>query len=124
MRLRTLVPTIYIIFLMLPIYWLLNMSFKTTNEILGGFSLWPNDFTFENYEKIFTDPTWYSGYFNSLKYVIINTILSVSVALPTGAAPTMRLHSRSGNVQASCPEGERGRLDVETVSGSITIACQ
>ena len=31
-----LVPTLYIIFLMLPIYWLLNMSFKTTNEILGG----------------------------------------------------------------------------------------
>ena len=36
-----LVPTLYIIFLMLPIYWLLNMSFKTTNEILGGFSLYP-----------------------------------------------------------------------------------
>ena len=35
---RWLVPTLYIIFLMLPIYWLLNMSFKTTNEILGGFS--------------------------------------------------------------------------------------
>ena len=32
----------YIVFLMLPIYWLLNMSFKTTNEILGGFSLYPH----------------------------------------------------------------------------------
>ena len=39
MRARYLVPTIYIIFLLLPIYWLLNMSFKTTNEILGGFTL-------------------------------------------------------------------------------------
>ena len=38
-RLAWLVPTIYIVFLLLPIYWLLNMSFKTTNEILGGFSL-------------------------------------------------------------------------------------
>ena len=37
MRLRYLVPSIYILFLMLPIYWLLNMSFKTTNEILGHF---------------------------------------------------------------------------------------
>ena len=30
---RSLVPIVYIIFLMLPIYWLVNMSFKTTNEI-------------------------------------------------------------------------------------------
>jgi glycerol transport system permease protein len=86
MRLRVLVPVIYIIFLLLPIYWLLNMSFKTTNEILGAFTLWPNNFTLENYEKIFTDPTWYNGYFNSLKYVVINTILSVSVALPAAYA--------------------------------------
>ena len=34
-------PVAYIVFLMLPIYWLLNMSFKTTNEILGGFDLGP-----------------------------------------------------------------------------------
>ena len=51
------IVTVYIVFLMLPIYWLLNMSFKTTNEILGTFSLWPKEFTFENYIKIFTDPT-------------------------------------------------------------------
>jgi glycerol transport system permease protein len=85
-RLRALVPAVYIIFLLLPIYWLLNMSFKTTNEILGGFTLWPTTFTFDNYAKIFTDPTWYNGYFNSLKYVIINTILSVVAALPAAYA--------------------------------------
>jgi glycerol transport system permease protein len=28
-----LVPTLYILFLMLPIYWLVNMSFKTNQEI-------------------------------------------------------------------------------------------
>jgi len=85
-KFKWLVPTLYIIFLMLPIYWLLNMSFKTTNEILGGFSLWPNDFTFENYIKIFTDPTWYSGYINSITYVVINALLSVAVALPAAYA--------------------------------------
>lgn len=86
MRLKWVVPTLYIFFLMLPIYWLLNMSFKTTNEILGTFSLLPQDFTFANYQKIFTDPTWYSGYFNSLSYVLINTAISVSVALPAAYA--------------------------------------
>jgi len=31
----------YILFLMLPLYWLLMMSFKTNQEILSTFSLWP-----------------------------------------------------------------------------------
>jgi glycerol transport system permease protein len=85
-RLSSLVPAVYILFLMVPIYWLLNMSFKTTNEILGAFTLWPQNFTFENYLKIFTDPTWYSGYINSIIYVTINTLISVSVALPAAYA--------------------------------------
>jgi len=85
-RFTWLVPTIYIIFLMLPIYWLLNMSFKTTNEILGTFSLWPREFTLENYRTIFTDSTWYNGYFNSLTYVALNTVISVTVALPAAYA--------------------------------------
>jgi glycerol transport system permease protein len=85
-RLTWLVPTIYIVFLMLPIYWLLNMSFKNTNEILGGFTLWPQQFTLENYTKILTDRTWYMGYVNSITYVLINTVISVTVALPAAYA--------------------------------------
>ena len=85
-RLTWLVPTLYIIFLMLPIYWLINMSFKTTNEILGTFSLWPHNFTLDNYIKIFTDRTWYQGYINSISYVVMNTVISVTVALPAANA--------------------------------------
>ena len=85
-RVKWLAPTLYIVFLMLPIYWLLNMSFKTTNEILGDFTLWPRNFTVENYAKIFSDPTWYLGYLNSLIYVSFNTVLSVAVALPAAYA--------------------------------------
>ncbi len=86
MRIRWLAPTFYILFLLLPIYWLLNMSFKTTNEILNVCTLWPQEFTTENYIKIFTDPTWYNGYFNSLTYVSINTVISVAAALPAAYA--------------------------------------
>ena len=85
-RIKWLVPALYILFLMLPIYWLLSMSFKHTNEILGGFTLWPRSFTLENYHKIFTEPTWYMGYVNSLTYVTINTVLSIAVALPAAYA--------------------------------------
>lgn len=80
------VMAIYIVFLMLPIYWLLNMSFKTNEEILSSFSLWPQQFTLENYRTIFTDKSWYSGYINSLTYVVLNTIISISVALPAAYA--------------------------------------
>ena len=86
MRIKYLLPTLYIVFLMLPIYWLLNMSFKTTNEILGTFSLWPQTFTLENYKTIFTDPTWYKGYLNSITYVLVNTVMAVLVALPAAYA--------------------------------------
>jgi glycerol transport system permease protein len=80
------VPALYILFLMLPIYWLISMSFKTTNEILGQFSLFPQKWTLDNYITIFTDPTWYWGYINSLAYVSMNTVLSVAVALPAAYA--------------------------------------
>jgi len=80
------VPALYIFFLLVPIYWLLNMSFKTTNEILGSFSLWPRDFTFANYAKIVSDPVWYNGYLNSILYATLNTVISVSAALPAAYA--------------------------------------
>jgi glycerol transport system permease protein len=83
---RSLVPIVYIIFLMLPIYWLVNMSFKTTNEILNRFSLYPREFTLDSYRTIFTDPSWYGAYINSITYVVLNTVLSVALALPAAYA--------------------------------------
>jgi len=83
---RAVVMTLYLVFLMLPIYWLLNMSLKTNAEILGEFSLWPRDLTLQNYVTILTDPSWYMGYVNSLIYVLMNTVISVAVALPAAYA--------------------------------------
>jgi glycerol transport system permease protein len=85
-RIAWLVPTVYIIFLMLPIYWLVNMSFKTNQEITSAFTLFPRDFTLRNYAVILTDPSWYNGYINSIIYVVLNTVISVSVALPAAYA--------------------------------------
>jgi len=76
------VMTLYLVFLMLPIYWLVNMSLKTNTEITTTLTLWPREITFDNYVKIFTDPSWYGGYINSLTYVFINTVLSITLALP------------------------------------------
>ena len=75
---RRLILSLFLIFLLLPIYWLVNMSFKTNYEIVTTMTLWPHQPTIANYKRIFTDESWYSGYINSLKYVIINTVISIS----------------------------------------------
>ncbi|MFO1039219.1 MAG: carbohydrate ABC transporter permease [Geminicoccaceae bacterium] len=77
---------IWFVFLLLPIYWLINMSLKTNEEILSGLTFVPHELTFANYIRIFTDSAWYSGYINSLIYVAINVVLSLSVALPAAYA--------------------------------------
>ncbi|CCJ50123.1 carbohydrate ABC transporter permease [Bordetella parapertussis] len=77
---------LYLLFAVLPLYWMVNMSFKTNTEILGSLTLWPSDFTVEHYRTIFTDPAWYSGYINSLIYVLINTVISLAVVLPAAYA--------------------------------------
>ena len=83
---RNLFMLAYIVFALLPVYWMINMSFKTNEEILASFSLFPQDFTWANYKTILTDPSWYSGYINSLIYVGINTVISITVALPAAYA--------------------------------------
>jgi glycerol transport system permease protein len=81
-----LVLGLYILFLLVPIYWLVNMSLKTNLEISSSMTLWPAAPTLENYWRIFTDPSWYNGYINSLKFVVLNTAISLAVALPAAYA--------------------------------------
>jgi glycerol transport system permease protein len=76
----------YIFCLMLPIYWLLNMSFKENQEILGGLSFFPESWTFKNYATIFSDSSWYMGYVNSIIYVVMNMVITLTVALPAAYA--------------------------------------
>jgi len=83
---RYILLAVWLVFLMLPIYWLLMMSLKTNQEILSTFTLWPENLTVANYVKIFTDPTWFPGYINSTLYVAMNVVISLTVALPAAYA--------------------------------------
>ena len=80
------VMTLYLLFLLIPIYWLINMSLKTNTEIVSTFSLWPTNLTFQNYITILTDPAWYMGYVNSMIDVTMNVVISLTVALPAAYA--------------------------------------
>ncbi|MRH78964.1 ABC transporter permease subunit [Spiribacter sp. C176] len=84
--LRRSLLALYLFFTLLPIYWLLNMSLKTNQEILGTFSLWPEALNLHAYLRILTDPSWYMGYVNSLTYVFMNMTISILVALPAAYA--------------------------------------
>jgi glycerol transport system permease protein len=70
---RTFALLFYFLLLVMPIYWMLNMSLRSNADILSVFSLYPSNITFDNYIKVFTDPTWYSGYINAMIYVSLNT---------------------------------------------------
>ena len=83
---RRVLLAIYIAFLVVPIYWLIVMSLKTNEEILGQLTIFPHHPTLANYITILTESTWRSGYINSLEYVLMNTVLTLAVALPAAYA--------------------------------------
>ena len=85
-RSAAVVMVLYLLFLMIPIYWLANMSLKTNAEITGTFTLFPRHLTLQNFKVILTDPSWYMGYVNSIIYVVMNTVISITVALPAAYA--------------------------------------
>ncbi len=85
-RKRTIGLLLYFGLLLLPIYWMLNMSLRSNADILYNFALYPTNPTFANYIKIFTEEAWYSGYLNSIYYVTMNTAISLFVALPAAYA--------------------------------------
>ena len=76
----------FLVLSLLPIYWMLNMSLKTNEEIVGVMTMWPSHLTFANYLTIFTDEAWYGGYINSIIYVAMNMTMSVLLALPAAYA--------------------------------------
>jgi glycerol transport system permease protein len=76
----------YLLFTLAPIYWMLHMSLRSNEAIVGVFAWFPESISLHNFKTILTDSAWYSGYLNSITYVGINTILSVSVALPAAYA--------------------------------------
>lgn len=83
---RYIALAVYLFIIMLPVYWMLNMSLRTNSDIMANFALIPKNITFDNYLNIFTDPAWYSGYINSIIYVVLNTVICLVTALPAAYA--------------------------------------
>ena len=76
----------YFILLFIPIYWMVNTSLKTDEEILNSFTLFPQDITFEHYREILTTSVWRDSFLNSLIYVTMNVAITLCAAIPAAYA--------------------------------------
>lgn len=85
-RIKTYIPIIYMIFLMLPLYAILMTSFKTEFEIKNQITPFPMLGTMANYETIFSDIQAMGALFNTIIYVIVNNIFTLLVAIPAAYA--------------------------------------
>lgn len=77
---------IYGLYLMLPLYWLLTMAVSRNADIVGTFTVVPSSPTLANFAEIFSNPVWYQAFGNSLTYVVINSLVSLTVAVPAAYA--------------------------------------
>jgi glycerol transport system permease protein len=82
----SLVPFIYVLFVLVPIYWLFTMAFKSNGEIAGQLTFYPHQPTLKHFGVIFTDRAWWMGYVNAVIYVVINVVICVGVAIPAAYA--------------------------------------
>ena len=77
---------LYAVTLTLPILWMVGMSIRPNEDILGSFSLVPQRVTLDNYRTFFTDEVWYSSYLNSVISTSMNSVMSLIVAIPAAYA--------------------------------------
>jgi glycerol transport system permease protein len=83
---KVIILVFYFILLFIPIYWMLNTSFKSNTEIQGMLTLFPAEVTGRNYLKIFTDPLWVRSFIQTIGYVVINVAMVLAAAIPAAYA--------------------------------------
>ncbi len=63
-----------------PLYYVLVASVSNPYDVYAGKSfLLPSQFSLKGYQAVFSDPSLYTGYINSIKYTIIGTVFSVTM---------------------------------------------
>jgi glycerol transport system permease protein len=71
----------------LPLIWLISMSFRDNADILSKFEVIPSQISLNGYTQFFEDSSWIGSYMNSVTYTLMNTVLSLIVALPAAYVP-------------------------------------
>lgn len=65
-----------------PLYFIIIASFSDPNRIYSGdIWLWPQDITFEGYQRIFRDSAIWIGYKNSIVYAALTAFIGTTLAI-------------------------------------------
>lgn len=73
---------LFTILVMYPLIYVISCSFSSPNALVAGrVFFWPVDPGLMGYEAVFKTSQVWVGYFNSIRYTIIGTILSVLVTM-------------------------------------------
>ena len=80
-----------------PLYYILILSFS--DEVVGTYLL-PSGFNLLGYEMVFSEPTLYIGYFNTIFYTVVGVLCSLAVTLPCAYALSRRDFRGRGLVTA------------------------
>lgn len=76
---NTLVMTLVVLFTLYPFVYLIAQSFSSEAAIYAGkVTIFPVDFTTESYKLLLQKPEFYHYYGNTILYVVVGTLISVS----------------------------------------------
>ena len=84
--LKYLVLVIYLSLLLIPIYWMLNISLKPNLETQTKITYIPETLTFESYGKIFGSNQWRLTFLQTFAYVLLNVGIVMLVSIPAAYA--------------------------------------
>ena len=70
-----------------PLYFVVIASISNSNLVnIGAVTFYPKDIRFYGYEQIFKDSRIWTGYRNTILYVVAGTLLNMAITLPAGYA--------------------------------------
>lgn len=82
---RALFLILFLIFVLLPFYWMFVTSLKTRQEIYGGsLTLWPHDLIWSNYIETLKSTNFPQYFFNSLTVTVISSLIVLVISIMGG----------------------------------------
>ena len=85
------INTILLVFIFVvvayPLYYILIASVSTPEMVLNGLiTVFPRGFQLDSYHRVFTNPDILQGYWNTIRYTFVGTVINLAVTLPAAYA--------------------------------------
>lgn len=70
--------TLLFVSVLYPLMYIVAASFSSANAVYAGkVFIWPVDFSVEGYRLVFSNPIVWVGYWNTIKYTVLGTLINV-----------------------------------------------